>query len=549
MGNLVFQATLGGQVNLVGPNTASTFNLNVPAVAGTLITSGDSATVSNTMLAGSIANAKLLNSSVTVGSTAIALGATSTTLAGLTSVASNTLTSAASTALTLQSAGTTAVTIDTSQRVGIGTTSTSNATLTVNNADLTSPLYIGSQSDSLSWGGFFVNGATSSTAGNGIYGKSGASFYYNVATGLNHIWTTNGVEKMRIDSAGNVGIGTTSPAAKFHSAGGVIATGTASAFTATAGIVDTSSGNVRLTATGADASTYGVMTFNRGSSNAGLFQENMRIDSSGNVGIGTASPSNKLAVSQTVSGADAKVRFFNTATAASSASVIDISNDGDLKSAWRYNNNTGDTDFGNLLGAYNLKFYTNATERMRILSTGQVLIDRTTNTTNGKVEIYGNSDGAFNPLSVIQGAAGSTSTTSIAFYRTSASAVVGTIQTTNTATSYNTSSDYRLKENVAQMTGALAKVAQLKPVTYKWKIDGSDGEGFIAHELAEVCPYAVNGTKDAVDAEGNPQYQGIDTSFLVATLTAALQETKALIDTQAETINALTARIVALEAK
>jgi len=83
MGNLVFQATLGGQVNLVGPNTASTFNLNVPAVAGTLVTTGDTGTVTNTMLAGSIANAKLTNSSVTVGSTSIALGATSTTLDGV----------------------------------------------------------------------------------------------------------------------------------------------------------------------------------------------------------------------------------------------------------------------------------------------------------------------------------------------------------------------------------------------------------------------------------------------------------------------------------
>jgi len=84
MGQLVFQATLGGQVNLVGPNTASTFNLNVPAVAGTLVTTGDTGTVTNTMLAGSIANAKLTNSSVTVGSTSIALGASATTVAGLT---------------------------------------------------------------------------------------------------------------------------------------------------------------------------------------------------------------------------------------------------------------------------------------------------------------------------------------------------------------------------------------------------------------------------------------------------------------------------------
>jgi len=119
------------------------------------------------------------------------------------------LSSASATALTLQSAGTTAVTIDTSQRVGIGTTTTSNATLTVTNANLTSPLYIGSQSDSSSWGGFFVNGDTSSTAGNGIYGKSGASFYYNVATGLNHIWTVNGGGVMRIDSSGNLLVGQT----------------------------------------------------------------------------------------------------------------------------------------------------------------------------------------------------------------------------------------------------------------------------------------------------------------------------------------------------
>jgi len=84
MGQLVFQATLGGQVNLVGPNTASTFNINVPAVAGNMVTTGDTGTVTNTMLAGSIANAKLTNSSVTVGSTSIALGASATTVAGLT---------------------------------------------------------------------------------------------------------------------------------------------------------------------------------------------------------------------------------------------------------------------------------------------------------------------------------------------------------------------------------------------------------------------------------------------------------------------------------
>ena len=82
------------------------------------------------------------------------------------------------------------------------------------------------------------------------------------------------------------------------------------------------------------------------------------------------------------------------------------------------------------------------------------------------------------------------------------------------------------------------------PVTYKWKEEfgGEDGQGFIAHELQEVCPLAVTGEKDAVNEDGSIKPQGIDTSFLVATLTAAIQELKAINDS-------LVARIEALEAK
>jgi hypothetical protein len=92
------------------------------------------------------------------------------------------------------------------------------------------------------------------------------------------------------------------------------------------------------------------------------------------------------------------------------------------------------------------------------------------------------------------------------------------------------------------MTGALAKVAQLKPVTYKWKSDGSDGQGFIAHELQAVVPDAVHGEKDAVHADGKPVYQNVDTSHLIATLVSAIQEQQALIES-------LTTRLTALENK
>ena len=147
---------------------------------------------------------------------------------------------------------------------------------------------------------------------------------------------------------------------------------------------------------------------------------------------------------------------------------------------------------------------------------------------------------------------------------------VGEIASTTTTTSYNTSSDYRLKENIAPMTGALAKVQQLKPSTYTWKVDGSDGQGFIAHELQAVIPDAVTGEKDGTedigtitDANGGIvstnvkephsigegltwtktgseiKYQMVDTSFLVATLTAAIQELKAELDATKAEVQAL----------
>jgi hypothetical protein len=161
---------------------------------------------------------------------------------------------------------------------------------------------------------------------------------------------------------------------------------------------------------------------------------------------------------------------------------------------------------------------------------------------------------AFNPASQVGLAfavSSGTFTNPYVRFNNSAGNTIGTISSNNSTVTYGSTSDYRVKTNIQPISGALAKVTQLKPVTYDWKPEFAEGnsQGFIAHELAEVVPDCVTGQKDAVDADGNPVYQGIDTSFLVATLTAAIQEQQALITAQAETINALTARIVALEAK
>jgi len=130
---------------------------------------------------------------------------------------------------------------------------------------------------------------------------------------------------------------------------------------------------------------------------------------------------------------------------------------------------------------------------------------------------------------------------------------VGSIGYTNSSTSYNTSSDYRLKQNVTPMSGATAQTKLLKPCNFDW-ITGGNVNGFIAHELAEVVPEAVTGTKDAmrdeeyevtpavVDDEGVettaavmgtrsvPDMQGIDQSKLVPLLTATIQELIARIE-------------------
>jgi hypothetical protein len=117
---------------------------------------------------------------------------------------------------------------------------------------------------------------------------------------------------------------------------------------------------------------------------------------------------------------------------------------------------------------------------------------------------------------------------------------VGFINTEGSATIYSTSSDYRLKEDIVEMQDSISKVQSLKPVNFAWKVDGTRVDGFLAHEAQEIVPEAVTGTKDAVDEDGQPKYQGIDQSKLVPLLTKALQEALTKIET-------LEARVSALE--
>ncbi len=118
---------------------------------------------------------------------------------------------------------------------------------------------------------------------------------------------------------------------------------------------------------------------------------------------------------------------------------------------------------------------------------------------------------------------------------------VGSIKTNGTSTSFNTSSDYRLKENVVDMTGAMDRVNKLLPRRFNFKVDTDTTlDGFVAHEVAEVVPEAISGEKDGVNGDGSINPQGIDQAKLVPLLTGALKEAITKIES-------LEARITALE--
>jgi len=119
------------------------------------------------------------------------------------------------------------------------------------------------------------------------------------------------------------------------------------------------------------------------------------------------------------------------------------------------------------------------------------------------------------------------------FWTSNAVTQVGSISiVSGISASYNTLSDYRLKENVKQIQNATEKVLQLKPCNFKFIGHEQEVDGFIAHELQEVAPYAVTGVKDAVNEDGSIITQQIDTSKLIALLTASLQDLHGIVKQQ-----------------
>jgi hypothetical protein len=247
------------------------------------------------------------------------------------------------------------------------------------------------------------------------------------------------------------------------------------------------------------------------------------IDASQNVGIGTTSPAAKL---HTVSSTAYPARIESTGSTYSVIAYKGTGSSANLAEA----------------GAVADAFYigTNGAERMRIDSSGNVLIGATSQVQVGRFCVQTDLN-TYNGM-VINDTGSAVSVAYAYFSRSATTKGSITYNSGSNLVAYNTSSDYRLKENIVDLPNGLDAVLQLKPRQFDWKENGNTTTGFIAHELAEVSPHAVTGTKDEVDKDGKPVYQGVDTSFLVATLTAAIQEQQTII-------NDLKARIETLEAK
>jgi hypothetical protein len=382
--------------------------------------------------------------------------------------------------------------------------------------------------------------------------------------------------RMLIDSSGRVGIGTTSPVATLHvenTAGGDL-------FYA----LGSSSDVFKISS---DSSTINLDTRNTTGGLAFQIQgtERARIDTSGRLLVGTSSAfATRLGASpitpgfQVKEGGAGSALFFNGVNGASPATIYTVKSRGATYGTIVQNNDNlfrisaagddgvqateaaridiavdGTPGANDMPGRIVLSTTANGastpTERMRITNQGAINLNTTSGadinvasgTTDG-ITFYGPGG----PGGVFQV---SNNTNACAFFRRRGSdgtiidfrrdtTAVGYISVTTTATAYNTSSDYRLKENIAPVSDGITRLQQLKPSRFNFIADPDTVvDGFLAHEVQTIVPEAISGEKDAVDDDGNPEYQGIDQSKIVPLLTAALQEAIAKIEVLEQRLN------------
>ena len=477
--------------------------------------------------------------------------------------------------LQLKTGGNTRVAIlNSNGNVGIGTTSP-GAKLEVNgNIKLSSTAGQTATPSNIWLGNDYSNGTTRDKLKIYLYNSGTEQYGFTVGnqsdiqyhSNQEHDFYVANSLKVRINQSGNVGIGTTSPGEKLEVAGNILFNNSGEAWIK--GYDNYHSIKFRAGGTnkteyyeygGTLAAGLGHKFFTGGTTNQTLkFQ--VADDGayfSGNVGIGTTSPSDTLEVEGGVtitSETPTKLLLNNTKngtwTAGEALGLVEFYGN-DASGGGAKVQSSIDVVAQDQYGAhFNMAFSLSNgsggnSEKMRITGEGKLGIGTTSPLATLHIDNPQTANGNIGMIS--DASAGGTGTRNIhvnlpnygegiRFLRSgtysggamkfySGSSNVGSVQINASSTSYNTTSDYRAKENIAPMENSIDRLKELKPCRFNFLIDPENTvDGFIAHEAQEVVPEAVTGEKDKLDYEGNPDYQGIDQSKLVPLLTAALQE-------------------------
>jgi phosphotransferase system IIB component len=450
-----------------------------------------------------------------------------------------------------------------------------------------------SAADPLVW----LNDTGQTTNKSIVFAQDGSEKANIGLAGNNVTISVNGSERMRIASDGKVGIGGTTPDTAFHiekltpelrvqstntnlGQGSTVCTfshhtsdpttptGVGEVFriksySANSNGADYTTELVSRAGSGGGQSrialgqgAVGAITFSTNASSSAT--ERMRIDKDGKVGIGVSSPTAKLHIGDNDSGTtDMLILHANADGAGENNGIASIKLMGDSEHAAFIKG--GHTSNGNTI----LTFHTDAhdsgknpQERMRILDDGGVVINATSRPVVGTEFLGVNGGGANNSVGIAATcsdnngipffASNGSNTTSQRLMRFAAGSggdTRGTITFNGSAMVYGGASDYRLKENITSISNGITKLKDLKPINFNWIKDETNTSimGFLAHEVQEVMPQVVVGTKDEVNSEGKPEYQEIDLGGISPLIVAALQEAVAKIETLETEVAALKA--------
>jgi hypothetical protein len=446
-------------------------------------------------------------------------------------------------AMTFANGGAERMRIDSSGNVGIGTSSPS------------SPLNVVSATSSLA---IAINGRSSDNLGAMyFYANNGSTQYATITTSATEFrlssvpaaavqtFHTNGSERMRLDASGNLGIGTTAPTAQLHSLTTSGTTTTLGRFEAAVGSY-TGTSLIAANTLGA-SSTYNLFScITDSDGDAGGPVTEFLVRGDGNVGIGTASPSSVLNVK---SGAPVfRLETTGTVSSTGTASYAIRDSTGADVFSYGYLGLANCFQFSTIPAAGFMRFLTGAqVEAMRIDSSGNVLVGQASGNADARVSIDAGSTDSSPVIDFRKGSATTTTAQVYARFFCNGGAVATGSITANgvSAATFTGYSDRRLKENIVDLPSQLSNIMALRPVEFDFKgYENGEGHqiGFIAQEVQEIYP-------DSVGEGADGMLTLSDMNKNDARLIKAIQEMKTIMDAQASTITALTARITALENK